>query len=115
MFEVSLKHVSQERQIYISLLKQYRRPCFAGVVDKKLTAKFISELTTLYNIIYDTLPTNTPFCEFDPNTKDIISDINFEINRACKRAEIEFRFVQNRLKSTSIREWESITDSHLMC
>ena len=116
MFTPSLRHVSNERQIYQSLLKEYRRPCFAGEeVNQKLTRKFVDELITLYNIIYDTQPEGIIFTEMDVITKEILSDINFEINRACKKADIAFMLIQNRLKSKSIKEWESITDSHPIC
>lgn len=104
------------RQSYQTLLKTYRRPCFYGDVDVALTVEFINKLVDLYNLIYEDIPPNIPFCDLDVVLKEIIADIHFEINSASKKAGLDFRFVQTRLKSkNSIKEWESIKDSHALC
>lgn len=109
-------NASPNRIQYQQLLKTYRRPCFYGNVNVPLTVKFIGELINLYNKIYEDIPPNEPFCDLDVVIKEIISDINFEINTASRKANLDFRFVQTRLKSkNSIKEWETIKGSHALC
>lgn len=112
MFGNELRYVSSERKTYLNLLKQYRRPCFFENVDVNLTKQFIGKLISLYEEVWDELPEGSIFCELDVVTKEILSDINYEINQASKKANLDFTMIQNRLKSTSIKEWEAITSSH---
>ena len=116
MFCENINGVSKERMAFNALLKQYRRPCFYGGVNVSLTKDFVTELIELFNTIWDGLPRGSIFCELDVIIKEILSDINYEINVVSKKAGFDFRIYQGRLRPDGVKEWETISSSHpLIC
>lgn len=102
---------SNERQIFTSLIVQYRRPCFYQYVDPEMCKKFVTDLVALYEIAWESAGVRL-VDEMNEQQQDLISDIRHEINNACKRANIEFEWLHRALYNKGcVEKWEAMTAS----
>lgn len=108
--------VSLERQLFIGLLRQYRRPCYIGEnVNIELVYKFIDDLIALYNIVWDQVPEGVCFDDIDIVKRELLGDVNYEIVTATKKGRLDFKYVVSKFKhNDSISKWETITASHAL-
>lgn len=112
MFQIHTNSQTPERQLYHSLLVQYRRPCFQGEINMEMCRKFITDLIALYDITWEASGA-THSGDFDIITHELIADIRYEINNTCKKAGIEYEFLTRTLHNKGcIDKWEAYEASH---
>ena len=114
MFIIHTNSQTDERQILTGLFAQYRRPCFYGGIDIDMCKTYVTDLITLYDLTWEKSGA-THAEDFDIITSELLSDIRYEINQTCKKANIEFEWFKRTLYNKGcIDKWEALSASHLL-